>query len=232
MSPDTAGPLIAVRAAGLLGVFHRAGVLSAADVHVAHRLGLRGGESDQRVLLAVALAVRAVRSGSVCVALDDVSTLAPAEPDERPAAVTPEDLPWPFSLSAIVIAHITFCFPFVTMVVRARLASFNREQEEAAKDLGASEWRALIDVVVPHMKPGLVAGALLAFTLSLDDFVITFFTSGPNTATFPVKIYSMVRFSVTPEVNAISALVIALTVLLTAVAMRVQGEATIAAHGT
>ena len=144
----------------------------------------------------------------------------------------PEDLPWPFSLSAIVIAHITFCFPFVTMVVRARLASFNREQEEAAKDLGASEWRALIDVVVPHMKPGLVAGALLAFTLSLDDFVITFFTSGPNTATFPVKIYSMVRFSVTPEVNAISALVIALTVLLTAVAMRVQGEATIAAHGT
>lgn len=141
----------------------------------------------------------------------------------------PTDLPWPLSLSAIVIAHITFCFPFVTMVVRARLASFNREQEEAAKDLGASEWRALVDVIIPHMRPGLVAGALLAFTLSLDDFIITFFTAGPNTNTFPVKIYSMVRFSVTPEVNAISALVILLTICLTAVAMKVQGEAALSA---
>lgn len=134
----------------------------------------------------------------------------------------PTDLPWPLNLSAITIAHITFCFPFVTMVVRSRLTSFNREQEEAAQDLGASEWQAFRDVLLPHMKPGLIAGALLSFTLSLDDFVITFFTSGPNTITFPVKVYSMVRFSVTPEVNAASALLILLTILLTTLALKLQ----------
>ncbi len=134
----------------------------------------------------------------------------------------PTDLPWPLNLSAITIAHITFCFPFVTMVVRSRLASFNREEEEAAKDLGATEWQAFRDVLLPHMKPGLIAGALLAFTLSLDDFVITFFTSGPNTITFPVKVYSMVRFSVTPEVNAASAILIFLTILLTTIALKLQ----------
>ena len=134
----------------------------------------------------------------------------------------PTDLVWPLNLSAIAIAHITFCFPFVTMVVRARLASFNKEQEEAARDLGASEWQTFRDVLLPHMKPGIIAGALLAFTLSLDDFVITFFTSGPNTITFPVKVYSMVRFSVTPEVNAASALLILLTIILTTVALKLQ----------
>ena len=134
----------------------------------------------------------------------------------------PTDLIWPFNLGAIIIAHITFCFPFVTMVVRSRLASFNREQEEAAKDLGAGEWAVFRDVLIPHMKPALVAGALLSFTLSLDDFVITYFTSGPDTITFPVKVYSMVRFSVTPEVNAASTLLLGVTVLLTVVALRFQ----------
>ena len=135
----------------------------------------------------------------------------------------PTDLPWPLNLSAITIAHITFCFPFVAMVVRARLAGFNKEQEEAAKDLGATEWQAFRDVLLPHMKPGIIAGALLAFTLSLDDFVITFFTSGPDTITFPVKVYSMVRFSVTPEVNAASTILILLTVILTFIALKLQG---------
>ena len=135
----------------------------------------------------------------------------------------PTNLIWPLNLGAITIAHITFCFPFVTMVVRSRLASFNKEEEEAAKDLGASDWQAFKDVLLPHMRPALVAGALLAFTLSLDDFVITFFTSGPDTITFPVKVYSMVRFSVTPEVNAASTLLIIITVVLTAIALRLQG---------
>ncbi len=136
----------------------------------------------------------------------------------------PDDLPWPFSLGAIIIAHISFSFPFVAVIVRARLASFNRELEEAAKDLGAGEWRIFKDILIPHMQPGLLAGALLAFTLSLDDFVITFFTSGPDTTTFPVKVYSMVRFSVTPEVNAASTLLIVITVALTAIALRLQGS--------
>ena len=140
----------------------------------------------------------------------------------------PTDLVWPFNLGAITIAHITFCFPFVTMVVRSRLASFNREQEEAAKDLGASEGQVFRDVLIPHIKPALVAGALLSFTLSLDDFVITYFTSGPDTITFPVKVYSMVRFSVTPEVNAASTLLIILTVILTFVALKAQGVKAIA----
>lgn len=140
----------------------------------------------------------------------------------------PTDLVWPFNLSAITIAHITFCFPFVTMVVRSRLASFNREQEEAAKDLGAGEWQMFRDVLIPHMKPALVAGALLSFTLSLDDFVITYFTSGPDTVTFPVKVYSMLRFSVTPEVNAASTILIVLTIVLTAIALKLQGVKAIA----
>ncbi len=134
----------------------------------------------------------------------------------------PSGLPWPLSLSAIIIAHVSFSFPFVAVVVRARLAGFNQELAEAAQDLGASEWRVFWDVMVPFMRPGLVAGALLAFTLSLDDFVITFFTSGPDTVTFPVKVYSMVRFSVTPEVNAASTVLIVLTVMLTGIALWMQ----------
>jgi len=136
----------------------------------------------------------------------------------------PTGLPWPLNLGAITIAHISFAFPFVATVVRARLSSFNRELEEAAKDLGASEWRVFWDVLVPHMKPGLIAGALLAFTLSLDDFVITFFTSGPDTITFPVKVYSMLRFSVTPEVNAASTILIVVTVALTAIGLHLQNQ--------
>ena len=136
----------------------------------------------------------------------------------------PNDLPWPLSLGSIIIAHVSFCFPFVALVVGARLASFNKEQEEAARDLGANDWQAFRDVLLPHIKPALIAGGLLAFTLSLDDFVITFFTSGPNTITFPVKIYSMLRFSVTPEVNAASTMLILLTILLMVVMMVVQSR--------
>jgi spermidine/putrescine transport system permease protein len=135
----------------------------------------------------------------------------------------PTSLAWPLNLGAIIISHISFSFSFVAIVIRGRLASFNRELEEAAKDLGAGEWRIFWDVLVPHMQPGLIAGALLAFTLSLDDFVITFFTSGPDTTTFPVKVYSMVRFSVTPEVNAASTILIVLTVALTAFALKISG---------
>ncbi len=137
----------------------------------------------------------------------------------------PMGLPWPLNLGAIVIAHVAFSFPFVAVVVRARLSSFDRAQEEAARDLGASQWQALWDVVIPHLRPALLAGALLAFTLSLDDFVITFFTAGPDTVTFPVKVYSMVRFSVTPKVNAISTLLLLFTVILTFLALRLQARA-------
>jgi spermidine/putrescine transport system permease protein len=136
----------------------------------------------------------------------------------------PNNLIWPLSLGSIIIAHVSFCFPFVALVVRARLASFNKEQEEAARDLGANDWQAFRDVLLPHLRPALIAGALLAFTLSLDDFVITFFTSGPDTITFPVKVYSMLRFSVTPEVNAASTMLILLTIVLMILMMAMQGR--------
>ncbi len=134
----------------------------------------------------------------------------------------PQNMPWPLNLGAITIAHIAFCFPFAAIVIRARLQSFNRELAESAHDLGASEFQVFRDIILAHMRPGIVAGGLLSFTLSLDDFVITFFTSGPNSVTFPVKIYSMVRFSVTPEVNAASTVLIILTIALTAIALRLQ----------
>ena len=137
----------------------------------------------------------------------------------------PTGLPWPLNLSAIAIAHTAFCFPFVAVVVSARMAGFDRSLEEAAKDLGANEWQVFRDILLPYLRPGIIAGALLAFTLSLDDFVITFFTAGPETVTFPVLVYSMVRFSVTPEVNAASTALIVLTVVITVLAMTLQSPA-------
>jgi spermidine/putrescine transport system permease protein len=110
----------------------------------------------------------------------------------------------------------------VAVVVRSRLAGFNREFEEASKDLGASEWQTFVNVVLPYMKPGIIAGALLAFTLSLDDFVITFFTAGPETNTFPVKVYSLVRRGVSPDINAASTVLIVITLVATIIAMRLQ----------
>lgn len=134
----------------------------------------------------------------------------------------PQGMPWPLNLSAITIAHIAFSFPFVAVVVRSRMAGFNRELEEASKDLGASEWQTFWHVILPYMMPGIVAGALLAFTLSLDDFVITFFTSGPDTVTFPVKVYSLVRRGVSPDINAASTVLIVITVVATIIAMKLQ----------
>jgi spermidine/putrescine transport system permease protein len=134
----------------------------------------------------------------------------------------PTDLGWPLNLGPVMIGHVAFSFPFVAVVVRARMAGFDRALEEASKDLGAGEWQTFRHIILPHMRPGLIAGALLAMTLSLDDFVITFFTSGPETLTFPVKVYSMVRFGATPEVNAASTVLIVVTVLLTLIAMRLQ----------
>lgn len=128
------------------------------------------------------------------------------------------------SLSTVIVSHIAFTIPFVAVVVRARMAGFDKSLEEASRDLGASEWQTFWYVTFPYMIPGLVAGALMAFVLSLDDFVITFFTAGVGDNTFPVKIYSMLRFSVTPEVNAASTILIVITLSLTLVAMIMQSR--------
>lgn len=137
----------------------------------------------------------------------------------------------PFGLFTITASHIAFCFPFVAVVVRSRMAGFDESLEEASRDLGASPSQTFFNVTLPYMMPGVVAGGLLAFTLSLDDFVITFFTSGPASTTFPVKIYSMVRFSVTPEVNAASTVLIVVTLTVTILAMWIQSRSGKSAPG-
>jgi len=122
------------------------------------------------------------------------------------------DLEWPFNLIPIIISHVAFCFPFVVLVVRARLVGFDRSLEEAAFDLGANTWQVFRDVLLPYLKPSLIAGGLLAFTLSLDDFVITYFTSDVGSTTLPVKVYSQLRFRVKPDTNAAFTLLIFITV--------------------
>lgn len=121
---------------------------------------------------------------------------------------------------SILLAHIAFCIGFVAIVVRSRLAGLDESLIEAARDLGATPWQAFRLVTLPLIIPGVIAGALMAFTLSIDDFVITFFTAGPDSRTLPLVIYTMVKITVTPEVNAVSTLLMFLTLLLIVVASR------------
>lgn len=123
---------------------------------------------------------------------------------------------------SIILAHITFCIGFVALVVRARLAGMDESLTEAARDLGATPAQAFRWVTLPLIMPGVAAGALMAFTLSLDDFVITFFTAGAGSATLPLQIYTMVKIAVTPEVNAVSTLLMLLTLTLILIATRLS----------
>lgn len=107
-------------------------------------------------------------------------------------------------LLTVIVSHIAFSVPFVIMVVRARLHGFDKSLEEAAADLGANEWITFRRVTLPLIAPGVMSGALLAFTLSLDDFIITFFTTGPGATTLPIYVYGLLRRVITPEVNALS----------------------------
>jgi spermidine/putrescine transport system permease protein len=107
-------------------------------------------------------------------------------------------------MATVAISHIAFMVPFVTLVVQARLQGFDKSYEEAAMDLGANEWITFRRVTFPMILPGVLSGALLAFTLSLDDFVITFFTNGPGSTTLPIYVYGLLRRIITPQVNALS----------------------------
>jgi len=128
----------------------------------------------------------------------------------------------PLSRNTILIAHVAFNISFVAVVVRARLADMDDRLEEAAADLGATEWVTFKRITLPLLAPGIVAGALLAFTLSLDDFVITFFVAGPGSTTLPVRVYSMIKFGVTPEVNAVSTLMLVGSTLLVIISLLIQ----------
>lgn len=122
----------------------------------------------------------------------------------------------------ILIAHVAFNISFVALVVRARLANMDARLEEAAADLGANEWQIFRRVTLPLLMPGIISGALLAFTLSLDDFVITFFVAGPGSTTLPVRVYSMIKFGVSPEVNAISTLMFLGSTVLVVISLLLQ----------
>jgi spermidine/putrescine transport system permease protein len=128
-------------------------------------------------------------------------------------------------LTSIILAHISFCVGFVAIVVRARLAGMDESLVEAARDLGATPFEAFRLVTLPLIMPGVIAGALMAFTLSIDDFVITYFTAGAGALTLPLEIYTMVKISVTPEVNAISTLLMLLTLALIVIASRLSPSA-------
>jgi spermidine/putrescine transport system permease protein len=117
-------------------------------------------------------------------------------------------------LGTMIIAHVTFQIAFVALVVVSRLATIGRTIAEAARDLYAGSWYILRRVTLPLLMPGIVAGAMLAFTLSLDDFVISFFTAGPESATLPIFIYSSIRRGITPEIHALSTLLFLFTVVL------------------
>ncbi|MCC5925046.1 MAG: ABC transporter permease [Bacteroidetes bacterium] len=126
-------------------------------------------------------------------------------------------------LVSVIIAHITFNIAFVFVIVQARLAGMGSDLENAAADLGATSWQTFRFVTLPVIAPGVISGALLAFTISWDDFMIAFFTAGVGGTTLPMRVYSMIKFGVTPEINAISTITILFTMLLILLAVRLEG---------
>jgi spermidine/putrescine transport system permease protein len=128
----------------------------------------------------------------------------------------------PLGYLTLIAAHITFSVPFVVVVVKARLAGFDKSIEEAAMDLGATPWQTFVKVTLPVIAPGVIASALLAFTLSVDDVIISFFVAGPTSPTLPLKIFSMVKFGVSPEINALSTLMLMVTLLIVVIAERIR----------
>lgn len=123
---------------------------------------------------------------------------------------------------SVLLAHITFSVPFVITSVRSTLYSLPKNVEEAAEDLGAGKWKTFWYVTLPLIKPGIVSGAILAFTLSLDDVVISYFTAGPGTNTLPLYIYSIIKTGITPDVNALTTLMLLFTIVALVVSSKIQ----------
>ncbi len=125
-------------------------------------------------------------------------------------------------LASITLAHTAFCISFVAIAVKSRMHGMDDSIMDAARDLGASPFKAFYLILLPTILPGIIAGGLMAFTLSIDDFVITFFTAGVGASTLPLAIYSMLKMGVTPEVNAASTMIILVTLILMAVATKLS----------
>ena len=125
------------------------------------------------------------------------------------------------SLTTVIISHTVFCTAFVVAVVLARIGLIDPSIEEASTDLGAGAAKTLFKITIPQLMPSLIAGAVLSFTLSMDEFVIAFFTNGPETPTLPMVIYSMIRFGVTPEINVLGTLLLVISFVGVLLAQRI-----------
>lgn len=123
----------------------------------------------------------------------------------------------PFGMVTLVIAHTAFCIPYILMMVKARMAGMDPALEEAAMDLGATPVRTFFDVTLPLVMPAVMSGAMLAFAMSLDDVVISIFVNGPRLNTLPVKVYTQMKFGVTPKINALCTVMLAATLVILAV---------------
>jgi spermidine/putrescine transport system permease protein len=127
-------------------------------------------------------------------------------------------------LGTVIVSHISFMIPFVALIVQARLQGLDKSYEEAAMDLGANEWTTFRRITFPMIVPGVLSGALLAFTLSIDDFIITFFTTGPGSTTLPIYIYGLLRRIITPQVNALSTVWIVIVFIVVFLIQRIQNR--------
>jgi spermidine/putrescine transport system permease protein len=114
----------------------------------------------------------------------------------------------PLGFGSIIIGHMVFNLPLTVVIVRARLRKLDPAWEDAARDLGATSWDVLIRITLPLLRPAIWGAALLGFTVSLDDFVVTFFVGGPGSTTLPLKVFSMIKSGITPEINALSAVMV------------------------
>ncbi len=120
----------------------------------------------------------------------------------------------PFGMTTLILAHTTFCVPYVYMLVKARLVGMDKSLGEAARDLGASEARVFFDITLPLLVPAILSGMLLSFAMSLDDVIISIFVTGVNVNTLPIKVYTQIKTGVTPEINALCTLMLGVTILL------------------
>lgn len=128
----------------------------------------------------------------------------------------------PLGLETVVLGHAVFNLPVVIVIVRAKLRKLDPRLQEAAADLGASPWRILRRVTLPLLRPAILGAVLMAFTVSLDDFIVTFFVAGPGATTLPLKVYSMIKSGVSPEINALSALMVLVSMGLVAFSLALQ----------
>lgn len=129
---------------------------------------------------------------------------------------------WPLGLWTIIIGHAAFNVPLVMVIIRARLRKLDPCLDEAASDLGASTWQAFRRVTLPLLQPAILGAALMAFTISLDDFIVTFFTAGPGSTTLPLKVYSMIKSGVSPEINALSTILVFISMSLAGLSLIFQ----------